>query len=141
MAKIIWDKNIEPENKTEIEKYLYPFLWLVPKWCQTIHLSLYDADDEAAVSTTVDYEYRRITLNFYARWLIQTPTLKQDNVIHECIHFFVNELYHQAQRAVEAAWEDNEQMKNFAFEQLKISVEAITQDLAFAIYNKFKDAE
>jgi hypothetical protein len=35
MTKIIWNKNIEPQNRVEIEKYLNPFLWLVPSWAQT----------------------------------------------------------------------------------------------------------
>lgn len=141
MAEIVFNKNIEPQNKAEIEKYLNPLLWLVPKWCQAIHLNLYDANDETAIDTTVDYEYRRITLNFYSSWLTQTPTLKQDNVIHECVHFCVNELYHQAQRIVTATCENNEQLKYYAFEQLKISVEAVTQDLCYAIMNKLNESK
>ncbi len=35
MIKINWNKNIEPAVKVEIEKYLSPFLWIVPAWCHT----------------------------------------------------------------------------------------------------------
>ncbi|HEY0659595.1 MAG TPA: hypothetical protein VGD05_14060 [Pyrinomonadaceae bacterium] len=138
MVEIKWNKNIEEDSKIEIEKYLNPFLWLIPKWCQSITINVYDSDDQgAAIATLVTYEYRYITVDFFSAWFIQTPSVKQDNVIHECIHFFINEIYHKGRQIVKSTCKDNEQLKEFAFEELRIAVESSTQDLAFAIQNKF----
>lgn len=136
MAKIIWNEAITSANKAEIEKHLEPFLWLVPKWCQHLFIGLWDADGDAAISTIVDYQYRRIELNFYSSWLTQSEYLKRDNVIHECVHFNVNHLFIEARSIVTNCLE-NEQLKNYAFEQLKTAVESITQDLTFAINSQF----
>lgn len=137
--KIIWDKNITDENKAEIEKHLTPYLFLVPKWCQHLYINLYSADENGAIATLVDYEYRRVTFDFYSCWLIQDAEKKQNDVIHECVHAVVNELYHEARRVVIATCENNSALKEFAFTRLEVSVESITQDLTFAILNKFNE--
>lgn len=137
MAEIIFSKNIEPQNKAEIEKYLMPFLWLIPKWAQRIKINLFSSDGETAIATLVDYEYRKITVDFYSCWLLQDDLTKQENVIHECVHFFVNELYHEARRVVLATCKNNEDLQDFAFKRLNVSVESVTQDLTFAILSKF----
>jgi hypothetical protein len=139
MAEIIYNKSIEPENRAEIEKYLNPFIWLIPKWCQRVLVNLYTGEGDAAIATLVDYEYRKITLDFYSCWLIQGSDKMRADVVHECIHFSVNELYNEARRVVLATCNDNEALKDFAFKRLEVSVESVTQDLAFAILNKFDE--
>lgn len=134
--KIIWSKAIEEENKAEIAKYLDQFSYLIPKWCQHLYINLYSAEDNGAISTLVDYEYRRVTFDFYSCWLIQDKEKKRNDVLHECVHASVNELYHQARRVVIATCENNEDLKSYAFGQLELAVESVTQDLTFAILNK-----
>jgi hypothetical protein len=137
--EIIYNKQIEPGNKAKIEEHLNPFLWLVPKWCQHLYIGLWDSKGESAISTLVDYEYRRITLDFYSCWLAQDDYMMRDNVIHECIHFNVNHLFNEARSAVGILGGDNEKLKDYAYEQLRMAVESVTQDLSHAIHNKFNE--
>lgn len=102
MAEIKWNNGVEDANKIEIEKFLNPLLWFIPKWCQQITINVYASDDDAAVSTLVDYEYRKVAIDFYGSWFIQDDKTKRDNVIHELVHIFVNELYHQARRVIQS---------------------------------------
>ncbi|MGI8542466.1 MAG: hypothetical protein ACR2MD_03205 [Aridibacter sp.] len=135
--KITWNKNIEPENKAEIEKYLDPIRWLIPRWCQKLVVSLWDSDgDGAAISTDVNYDYRNIELDFYSNWMLPDSQTKQENIIHECVHFFICPLYNQAQRFIENS-ADNDDTKKFKLAELAITNESITQDLSYAIGNKF----
>lgn len=137
--EIIWNPQIQPNNKEEIEKYLLPYLWLVPKWVQKLYINLWDADKDAAISTDISYEYRRVSFDFYTCWLNSSPHIKQDNVIHEFIHCSVNPLFHQAREVAAATCKENEDLKDYAYEQLRISVESVTQDLTYAILSKFNE--
>jgi hypothetical protein len=142
--EINWNKNIEPHNKAEIEKHLNPFLWLVPKWCQEIHINLFDSSSkhgDSAIETITNYEYRFIQIDFFSCWLNCSDETKKESVIHELAHGFTNLIYYQARRAVIAGTADNEALQGFALDELSKTIEAATQDLAFAIYNKFNEQQ
>lgn len=135
--KISWNKNIEPENKAEIEKFLDPLIDFIPAWCQELIVSLYSGNNtDASIETTVNYDYRRIELDFYSAWLLHNAEDRQLELLHEFIHFFICPLYYQAQRILENCSYAND-AKNALLEELKITNESITQDLCFAIGNKF----
>jgi hypothetical protein len=137
--EIIYNKQIEPHNKAEIASYLKHYVWLVPSWCQHLYVGLWDSKGDSAIATCVDYEYRRITLDFYSCWLTQSDYMKRDNIIHECIHFNVNHLFNEARSAVKILGGDDEKLKDYAYEQLRMAVESVTQDLSHAIHNKFNE--
>lgn len=136
--ELYWNKNIEPQNKEEIEKYLRPFLWLVPGWCWQIQINLFpESRDNSSIEITVNQEYRNLQIDFYCSWLNETDATKSENVIHELIHAFTNQIYYQARRAVIAAADGNKQFEDFALKELSLTNEAATQDLAKAIQYRF----
>ncbi len=104
-------------------------------------MNLYSTENSSSIATTVNDEYRWIQVNFYSCWLLESPKDKQDAVIHECVHFFVNPLYHQARRIVAATCGGNEEMKNFAYGELQKTIESVTQDLTYSILNKFNESK
>jgi phage terminase large subunit len=141
MAEITWNANIEPANKAEIEKYLNPALWLVPGWCQLIHVNLFDSSTEnknSSCETNVDYEYRFIQLDVFTSWLNATAQEKWGNICHEMVHGFTNVTYYQARRAIIHACGDDEKFKEFALSELAQTNEAVTQDLTKVLCDKFK---
>lgn len=127
--------------RAEIEKYLTPYLWLLPQWC--LDFQIYDAyseeSSEVAADCQCDYKYRRVVLTFYSNWFVQTERNKEQALIHELLHAFINPLYHYAKEIAEGFAEDNVRLKQALMGELKERNEAITQDLSFAIFNKFNE--
>jgi hypothetical protein len=82
---ITWNKNIEPEHKSEIESYLRPVLFLIPGGCQNLHINLWDGSNTAgeAVSVKVDYDYHCAVLHFNRAWLNLPKGEKRTEVIHQ----------------------------------------------------------
>ncbi|MCY7375994.1 MAG: hypothetical protein LH472_08490 [Pyrinomonadaceae bacterium] len=141
MAKIIWNKNIELENKIEIEKYLTPFLWLVPQWCQKIEVNLTCANANYTAQILTRYEYRDAHLDVATDWLNQTAEKKTSDLVHELAHNFYNPLYLFALDNFDILLSENEsaKYKQSMRESLRIFNELGTTDLAFAILNKFNE--
>lgn len=143
MTEIVWNKNIEEQNKLEIEKYLVPFLWLVPGWCQTLYIALYPSSEtgESVVETTTNYDYRNIKIDFFSCWLNEREDAKAMHVVHELLHGFVAVLADYAGNSFDTLCpeETDEKFNKHLYAELKQRHEAVVQDLAFAILNKFNE--
>lgn len=145
MAEIVWNRNVLSKNKKEIEKYLNTWLWLVPKWCQELHIALYPSSENGnnACETTSDYEYRRIKIDFFTGWINERDEAKRMHIVHELIHGFIAPMADYASHTFDIlASEDNEPKLNQTVnDELRVRHESATQDLAFAIYKKFYKPE
>lgn len=139
---ITWNKNIDNQHQSEIEKYLNPFLWLTPKWCQNIHINLWDSDESegADITIKVNYEYRNIILHFYSCYFLRSDDDKQMEIIHELCHTFLGIIADYAQNSFDLLCPKNdaEKFNKHLQDELSVRHESATQDLAFAIYNKFQ---
>jgi hypothetical protein len=138
--KIIWDKNIETENKAEIEKYLTPFLWMVPAWAQRLNITLAESDEASSgnlAGMRMRFQYREIDIDICPEWFIRDDDRKRDAVIHELCHIFNYALFQFADDLIDKFVDDKaaEALKD---ELLKY-LEGGTQDLAFAIQSKFDE--
>jgi hypothetical protein len=144
MVKLTYCQNIQPENLSEIKKYLEPFLWLVPDWCHEIVVSLWSADQNtqggAAIRTGIKYEYRKADMDFYGAWLLETHEDKTLHVIHDLLHIPTSVYVDYAERTMNMLCprEANEQFHAHMMEESRIYCESMTQDLAKAIYDRFK---
>jgi hypothetical protein len=142
MAQIIWNKEIEEVNKVEIEKYLMPYIWLVPSWCQKLVINLYPVSENGgnAIETTTYYDYRWIKVNFYSSWLSERPEVKQEHIVHDLLHGFTSIVVDYAIDQIDNLCPESEAEKfnRSMKKQLSILCESMTQDLAFAILSKEK---
>lgn len=143
MVEIVWNKNIEPHNKTEIEKYITPFLWIVPAWCHELRIALYDSDNHggtSAIRTGINYEYRRASMDFYSCWLACSEYEKGLHVVHDLLHV-PNSIYVDfAEECINRLCPSNqaEKFNGSMMEASRMYCESMTQDLAKAIYEKFR---
>jgi hypothetical protein len=144
MVEVIWSDKIKPVNKAEIEKHLTPFLWLVPAWCNRLHIHLPDSggeNGEAIAQTQTDFAYRFIRLEIFTCWLNCSDSDKTFFLVHELVHGFVNTAYHQARRSIAAlAGDDKEELKAFALHELSATNEAAVCDLTKVIFDKFRES-
>lgn len=132
---IIWDKNIEPANQSEIERHLHPFLWLVPGWVDDLHLFTYGTDDSTSIaSTTVKEQYRWVDLTLHPRWFTESNHCKQNSIIHELIHIHTNPLYDFSRNAIKRyAGDSDEGQRQIVFDEMEAYLERSTCDLASVI--------
>lgn len=141
MVELIWSPKIVLANKLEIEKHLTPLLWLMPAWCNRLHIHLPDSDGgdgDAIAQTTTDFAYRFIRLEIFTSWLNCSDSDKTFFMIHELLHGFVNTAYHQARRTIATLGDGNEQLKDFALHELSATNEAAVCDLTKAIFDKLR---
>lgn len=144
MLKITFEDNIEPHVKTEIERFLHPFLWLIPSWCHELIINIYSADDKtqgsACIRTGIAYEYRRASMDFYAAWLMCDDYSKGLHIVHDLLHIpnsvyvdFAEDCINRLCPAAQA-----EKFNGHMMEESRIRCESMTQDLAKAIYDRFR---
>lgn len=139
MVEIVWNKNIESDNKKEIEKYLKPYLWLIPTWCHTLRVDVdTSTDDGLLASISVQEQYRQASMTVWAKWFTSDERTKADTIIHELFHLHTNPLYDFAKNAIRkyADGKDETQMQ-VVFDEMECYLERQTQDLTFAVYNRF----
>lgn len=143
MTKITWNKNIEPLAKREIEKHLMPFLWLIPTWCHELTVSMWNSDNSviAAIRTGIKYEYRKADMDFYSAWLLETDYAKGLHVVHDLLHITNSVYVDYAESSIEqlCTKDDAPRFHAHLFEESRIRCESMTQDLAKAIYDQFKE--
>lgn len=138
---LIWNPQIQPINKAELEKHLTPFLWLVPQWCISLNINLWDSTQENCgelASVVVSYDYRRITIDFTTTWLDRTDREKTFAVVHELVHGFIAIMADFSRDTINNLCPESEAEKfnKFMQSELRTRHESATEDLAFAIMNK-----
>ncbi len=139
MVEITWNKNIQPANKAEIEKYLSPVSWLVPGWVECINVNLWDSEAaDERISINVHYDYRFCSLNFCSNWLVETETNKASQVIHELLHIHLSLIADYARDKINLLCpkEDAEKFNKSLIQELTTRHESATSDLAKVICDK-----
>lgn len=140
MMIIKFNRQIEPENIDEINKYLKPFLWLVPGWCYELNINLYHADGNAAIRTSISYEYRFATMDFYSPWLLGSSYDKGWHVVHDLLHISNSIYVDFAEDCINRLCSKDDAPKYNAhlMEESRIRCESMTQDQAKAIFDRFR---
>jgi hypothetical protein len=142
MVKLSFDESIQPGNRAEIERHLTPWLWLVPTWCHTIYVSLWDSSDSGcnAIETMIRYEYRWARIKFYSAWLTESYREKSLHVVHDLLHI-TNSVYvdyAEGQMDKLCTKDDTPAFHATIMEESRMRCEAMTQDLAVAIFERFQ---
>lgn len=143
MAEIIFDEDFPELIKQEVENLINETAWLVPLWLQKLYIGYKgnDEDSNAYNHTRKDYRFARITIcgNF-----LKNRTVEQkQTIVHEILHIhnvpyadYVDELIDLLCPESDAP-KFRESMQN----ELQRKLEAMTQDLSFAIANKSNESK
>lgn len=131
------------ENKKEIEKYLNPFLFLVPGWCNELIVKLWNSDGESggsAIRTSISYEYRWAKIEFFSCWLLESDYDKGFHVVHDLLHIPTSVYVDYAEEQIKRLCPESEAPKfnDLMLEESRVRCESMVQDLAHAIYKKFR---
>lgn len=137
MVKVTFHKQMSDENRAEIEKCLLPYLWLVPAWCQALFVELHHYEDNSAIRTAIQYEYRTASMSFNASWLLELPEQKQEMVIHDLLHISTSVYVDYAEATLKQLCPKDEARKfnEHILEESRIRCESMVQDLAHSIMN------
>jgi hypothetical protein len=139
-----YNPTIQPANKEEIEKCLNQWLWLLPAWVQTLNVTLYDSDDKEQLATVItNYDYRTVQLDIYTCWLQRGERERSRGLLHELIHTNTAIIADFARNHIALLCGPDEAPKFHEAMQLELAqrVEASTQDLAHAIWEKMKNTD
>lgn len=138
MAKIIWNKGIEEGNKSEIEKYLNQFAFLIPNWLAALTIEVEPSENGNLVaSAQVQEQYRSATLTFRPLFFTRPEETKSETVVHELFHIHTNPLFDFAKNAMRKfSSGENEKAMEIVFDEMECYLERQTEDLTFAILNK-----
>lgn len=139
--KITFNKNIELQNKAQIEKYLNHFSFLIPKWLQNLKIEVEPSDNpNLLASTCASEQYREASLTIRPLWFTMNEDEQSETIVHELCHLHTNPLYDFSLNAIRkyADGKDENQMQ-IVFDEMEAYLERQTQDLTFAIHNKFNE--
>jgi len=143
-SKFVFDLDIPPIIRREIEAKLGSFDWLIPGWCQRVFVGWDDApsDPDEMISCLVDYEYRKARVTFCPRFLAEGDRQIED-AIHDLLHGFSCPLFDYARDRIEALLpEDGQKLfRDCLVDELRVRHEGFIQDLAFALARKLSAAE
>lgn len=131
--------HILPETRAEVIRIFTKYENFIPGWVNEVIVNVAsgEGDGGIAAQVAVNYEYRNVVLEIFSCWTIQQPFLREQNIIHEISHMTVNPFYCQARRAVIASTAEDSAIREFALTELEKSVEAVTEDMAIAIWRQF----
>lgn len=139
MDIFIFDPDIPPVVKGEIQRELEKLRWLIPGWCQRVHIAFDEDGNQRGVliSCSVMYEYRSIRLLFYPAFLSEGDR-KFEHVIHDLLHGFSAVLVDYAETKINLLVPEDEAPKFRAalLDEMRIRHESFVQDLAFALAKK-----
>jgi hypothetical protein len=139
----IYDKSIPVETLGAIKDHLEPLAWLVPGWCQKVHVEWCSEGGEntACIDECTEYEYRRISLRFYSEWLYGDADLRREQVTHELIHAFSGPLYDYVYDTIERLLPESDapKFREHAIAELKVRNESFVQDMAFCLHRHLKE--
>lgn len=136
--KITFDENFPDLLRQEVENILTEFSWLLPqRWMQRIYVN-YDANEkEFACYTNTDKDYRFGTLTICAHWLRLDAGERIEVLIHELIHYSYSPAKNYALDITDKLCGDNRTMFEIIRSELNAKNEQGTQDIAWAVFNKF----
>lgn len=135
--QITFNGSIEKSNQAEIEKYMQPYLWLIPRWGQRIRVTINETDTDTA-AMRMRFKYREADLDLNSNWFVRDDLTKRDAIIHELCHNFNYPLWEFADRLIETFVKDEDAAKLLK-EENTAYLEGGNQDLTYAILQKFND--
>jgi hypothetical protein len=141
MTKYRFDSEVPELIQTELKQKLEPLEWLIPGWCQIVHIHWQEQAglQDALITCRTDYQYRRVVLTFYPAFLSQKE-LQFEQLIHDLLHAFSGIAIDFADETIKLLVPENEapKFREHLLRELGERTEAFTQDLAHCLAMKLK---
>lgn len=144
MIEIEFDIDFPDTVRGVIEPLIKETAWLFPLWMQKVIMT-WDSKQEGSMAKIFVYkDYRWCRIVIYPDFLSILPTTQQESIYHEIIHCYNVPLKRVACEILDECMpneqgEFSEKLQNVLRKQIDSTMESITQDLAFAIMNKFNE--
>ena len=136
VSRFVYEPSVPKEVRETISKYLAPYEWMIPRWCERVNVEWEAEDGESALSIMVSFEYRFADMTVYPAWLECDEDVRHDTCIHELIHLHVNPLFNYADRTITLLTDEDDLLRGHAHEELRRYCEGVTQDLARTIFER-----
>ncbi|MDQ3747981.1 MAG: hypothetical protein M3367_03035 [Acidobacteriota bacterium] len=139
--EIILDIDFPAGVRAYVGDLLDECVWLMPVWMQRLRVGWCGEEGTiATMQTEKDYRYCRLTI--HPEFLQHDGSYQRQVLYHELLHNFNNPVTDYAEEVFEMLCDklENEELKTVVIKELKRKREAATEDFAFVIANKFKDA-
>ncbi len=126
-TRIVWDPVIPAELLPVVRPYVEAHVHRLPRW---VHIAVISWDDngKGAMSSRVDYEYRKGMIWFHNGWLLQPEEDRHVAVAHEFAHFALDCLHQYALRIITLTGVDERTEKHLR-EELRLALEQTTVDV------------
>lgn len=141
MMKFRFHSEVPALIEAELAKHLAPLEWLIPGWCQVVHVYWQEQGGvpDATITCRTEYEYRRVALTFYPAFLSQKD-LQYEQLIHDLLHAFSSIAIDYAEEAIKLLVPENEapKFREHLLRELHTRTESFTQDLAHCLARKLR---
>lgn len=132
-----YSDSIEPEQRSQIEAEIAPFLWLIPSYVADLTICVVeDRPPPELASMEVDRTYMWASLWISVIWFNRSKRDRGVALVHELLHQFMNPLWSYSRQEFERILteeKDGKYLKSIE-NRLRELNETQTQELAHAIY-------
>lgn len=139
MSKFIFEPSVPAVAARALKKELKAYEWLVPGWCQRVHVdwASQGSNDGTLITSTTLYEYRAVKLTFFPQFFDEVGN-KQEHVIHDLLHAFAAPLTDYAFDTIDRLVppEEAPKFREALLEELRVRNESFVQDLAHCLAQK-----
>lgn len=141
-----YDVDFPDSVRDVVEPLLENAKWLFPLWMQKAILTWNPKQDGAMAEITLQKDYRWCRIVIFPDLLSVPYDVQQESVLHEIIHCYNVPLKKVACDILDECIGDDEgelseKLQNVFRKQIDSTMESVTQDLTFAIQNKFYKPE
>lgn len=144
MTKFIFNPAIPKVIAKELRQELKDYEWLIPSWCQHIHVDWAEqgSTEGTLITCQTSYEYRNARLTFYPQFLSEGDQ-RAEHVVHDLLHGFTAVLANYAYDTISLLVppEDAPKFRESLLEELRIRHESMVQDLAHCLVGKLAQPE
>lgn len=136
-VNIIFNGDMQPEQKAEIESVIEEVKWLLPNWMLTLFVHVY-SDIDSNARARINYQYRSGDLGISLEWFNQNRELRRQNVVHEFLHYHTLLFVDYARKIIGKFIpdEENATLNSLIMEEFEVRSESATEDLAEVIDRK-----
>lgn len=142
MTEIIFRDSFPEIAQPKVSEILEKFRWLLPVWMQRLYVNYRGDEKDNSAYVSVEKDYRFGNLTICGHWLNEPKAVQPEQIIHELIHLHFAPLKDYACDAALTLCDGNQESRIFKLieKELISKNEQGTQDLAFAIMNKFNES-
>jgi hypothetical protein len=139
-SKFVYSEQIPEEVKPAIKEILDKYECLVPSWVNYVNVSWSAVPRErnASAESMGDYAYRWATIFICPLFLDESPTEREDTIIHELVHVVLFPLTNYYAQIIGSLDEQPEKVQNFMDIQLSEKIEAVTVDTTACLLRLIK---